>query len=368
MLSKYKIRHYNFKLFILVITLAVIGIFAVGSAEPSLQSRQIGGFILGLVLMISLSLFDYSIILKLYWFLYIGNIILLLAVIFTGEDANGAQRWLKIAGIQFQPSELAKILIILFLAQFIQKYYKQFNTFKIIMLCCALFAVPTALVLKQPDLSTTIVLCLVFVAIMFTAGLHYKVILGVLAVIVPVAAIFIYLVMQPDQAILTDYQKNRIMSFLNKEESVNEGGYQQYYSEMAIGSGQLHGKGYKNNQISSVKNADFIAEQQTDFIFAVIGEEFGFIGTATVIILILLISVECLLISHRARDVAGKIIAAGVGFHLGMQSFINIGVVTYVLPNTGLPLPFVSYGLTSLVCGFIEIGFVLNVGLQCEEK
>ncbi len=111
-------------------------------------------------------------------------------------------------------------------------------------------------------------------------------ILGVLAVVVPAAIIFVYLVMQPDQTILSDYQKGRITDFLNKEESVNEGGYQQYYSEMAIGSGQLYGKGYKNNEISSVKNADFIAEQQTDFIFAVIGEEFGFIGTVTVIVLL----------------------------------------------------------------------------------
>ena len=193
-------------------------------------------------------------------------------------------------------------------------------------------------------------------------------ILGVFAVIVPVAIIFVYLVMQPDQTILSDYQKGRITDFLNKESSVNEGGYQQYYSEMAIGSGQLYGKGYKNNQISSVKNADFIAEQQTDFIFAVIGEEFGFVGTVTVIILLLLISLECLLISHRAKDISGTIIAAGAGVQLGLQGFINIGVVTYILPNTGLPLPFVSYGLTSLVCSFIEIGFVLNVGLQCKEK
>ena len=351
MFTKYKIRRYNFKLLIMVIALAVIGIFAVGSAEPALQNRQIGGFILGVVLMLVLSLFDYSAILNLYWVMYVVNIALLLAVIFLGEDANGAQRWLKIAGIQFQPSELAKILIILFLAQFIKKHYKKFNTFKMIFLCCILFAVPTALVLKQPDLSTTIVLCLVFVTVMFTAGIHYKVILGVFAVIVPVAIIFVYLVMQPDQTILSDYQKGRITDFLNKESSVNEGGYQQYYSEMAIGSGQLYGKGYKNNQISSVKNADFIAEQQTDFIFAVIGEEFGF-----------------LLISHRAKDISGTIIAAGAGVQLGLQGFINIGVVTYILPNTGLPLPFVSYGLTSLVCSFIEIGFVLNVGLQCKEK
>lgn len=137
---------------------------------------------------------------------------------------------------------------------------------------------------------------------------------------------------------------------------------------MAIGSGQLSGKGYKNNQISSVKNADFIAEQQTDFIFAVIGEEFGFIGSCTVIILVLLISLECLLIARRAKDIAGTIIASGIGAMIGFQSFVNIGVVTYLLPNTGLPLPFVSYGLTSLLSSFIGIGFVLNVGLQCKEK
>ena len=111
---------------------------------------------------------------------------------------------------------------------------------------------------------------------------------------------------------------------------------------MAIGSGQLTGKGYKNNQISSVKNANFIAEQETDFIFAVIGEEFGFVGSCTVIVLVLLISVECLLIARRAKDIAGTIIASGVGAMLGFQAFINMGVVTYLLPNTGLPLPFVK--------------------------
>ena len=137
---------------------------------------------------------------------------------------------------------------------------------------------------------------------------------------------------------------------------------------MRRGSGQLTGKGYKNNQISSVKNADFIAEQQTDFIFAVIGEEFGFVGACAVIILILLISIECFLIAFRAKDIAGTIIASGIGAMIGFQGFINIGVVTYILPNTGLPLPFVSYGLTSLISSFIGIGFVLNVGLQCRQK
>lgn len=371
MLKQYKIRHYDFKLVLLVIALAVIGIIAVGSAEPTLQNRQIAGFAFGLFLMVVISLFDYSVLLNLYWVMYVFNIILLALVVFRGEDTNGAQRWLKIAGIQFQPSEIAKILIILFLAQFIYKHKEQFNTFKYIMLCCLLFAVPAFLVVIQPDLSTTIVICLIFAVIMFTAGLHWKVIISFLAIVIPAFLLFMYLILQPDQQIISEkhqYQLNRIVSFLNKEEYANSLGYQQEYSVMAIGSGQLTGKGYKNNEISSVKNADFIAEQQTDFIFAVIGEEFGFVGACAVIVLVLLISIECLLIARRAKDIAGTIIASGIGAMIGFQAFINIGVVTYLLPNTGLPLPFVSYGLTSLVSSFIGIGFVLNVGLQCRTK
>lgn len=368
MLRHYKLRHYDFKLLILVIALAVIGIITIGSAEPSLQTRQIAGFVIGLFLMLVISLFDYSVLLKLNWLMYIGNVVLLVLVIVMGEEAKGAQRWIKIAGIQFQPSELAKLLIILFFAQFIYKHQQQLNTFKYISLCVILFAVPAVLVYNQPDLSTTIVICLVFCVIMFSGGLSWKVIAGILAVAIPAAVILIYMILQPDQTLIDDYQRGRIIAFLNKEEYANAQGYQQEYSVMAIGSGQLTGKGYKNNQISSVKNADFIAEQQTDFIFAVIGEEFGFIGACVVIVLIILIALECMIIAWRAKDIAGTIIAASVGALIGFQSFINIGVVTYLLPNTGLPLPFVSYGLTSLVSSFIGIGFVLNVGLQCKEK
>ncbi|MCM1134670.1 MAG: rod shape-determining protein RodA [Clostridium sp.] len=371
MLKQYKIRHYDFKLVLMVIALAVIGIFAVGSVDEALQSRQIAGFAFGVFLMLVISLFDYSALLNLYWIIYAGNIILLTLVIFMGKSANNAQRWLKLAGIQFQPSELAKVLIILFFAQFIYKHREELNTFKYIMLCVLLFALPAGLIFKQPDLSTTIIVCMIFCVVMFTGGLSWRVIIGFLAVAVPVFLIFMYLVLQPDQQIISEehvYQLNRVISFLNKEEYANSLGYQQEYSVMAIGSGQLTGKGYQNNQISSVKNANFIAEQETDFIFAVIGEEFGFVGACAVIVLVLLISVECMFIARRAKDIAGTIIAAGVGAMLGFQAFINIGVVTYLLPNTGLPLPFVSYGLTSLVSSFIGVGFVLNVGLQRQQK
>ena len=368
MLRRYRIRYYNFKLAIMVILLAVIGVIAVGSAEPALQKRQLFGFAFGIFLMIIISLFDYSVILKLYWLMYLFNLSLLVLVIFKGKEGNGAQRWVSILGVQFQPSELAKILLILFFAQFILMHREKLNTFKYLTFSLILFAIPALLVYKQPDLSTTIIICLIFCVILFTGGLSWKVIGSCFAIAIPVVVILFTLIMQPNQKLISDYQKNRIIAFLNKEEYSNAEGYQQEYSVMAIGSGQLSGKGYKNNQISSVKNADFIAEQQTDFIFAVIGEEFGFIGSCTVIILVLLISLECLLIARRAKDIAGTIIASGIGAMIGFQSFVNIGVVTYLLPNTGLPLPFVSYGLTSLVSSFIGIGFVLNVGLQCKEK
>ena len=364
----YSIRYYNFRLLILTIALAVIGVMAVGSADASLENRQLMGVIAGSVIMLILSFIDYVFLIKFNIVYYIANLVLLFMVIFLGESGNGAQRWIKIMGIQFQPSELCKIVVILCLAGFIGKHYEDLNSFRYIILSVVLFIFPAVLVYIQPDLSTTIIICLIFATIMFVSETSWKIILGGISILVPILLILVYLIMQPDQKIVSNYQKSRIMSFFNKEETKNDEGYQQEYSVLAIGSGQLSGKGYRNNEIYSVKNADFIAEQQTDFIFAVIGEEFGFIGTGSIIVLIFLITTECFLTAFRAKDMAGRIIAAGVGAHIGFQGFINIGVVTYLLPNTGLPLPFVSYGLTSLICSFIGIGFVLNVGLQCDEK
>ncbi|WMC92767.1 FtsW/RodA/SpoVE family cell cycle protein [Kineothrix sp. MB12-C1] len=368
MLKQYRIRDYDFKLVLLVISLTVIGIFAVGSAKESMQKTQIAGFILGLFLMLVLSLFDYSVLLKLNWLFYIGNFVLLALVAVMGETKNGAQRWIELFGIEFQPSETAKILLILFYAQFIMKHKERLNTFKNIGICCILILPPLAFIFKQPNLSTTIVLAVVFCVIMFVGGLHWKIVSSVLAVIVPVFVITLTIILQPDQSLIRGYQQTRILAWLHPEEYATTEAYQQLNSIMAIGSGQLEGKGYKTNVISSVKNGNFISEPQTDFIFAVIGEEFGFVGTCTVIILVILITLECLLVARRAKDLAGSIIAAGMAGLIGFQGFLNIGVTTGLLPNTGVTLPFVSYGLTSLLSLYIGIGFVLNVGLQCKSK
>lgn len=366
MFKHYRLRDYDFKLVFMVLAASIIGIVIIGSAMESLQTRQLAGVLLGIFLMLFISVIDYNIVLKLYWLMYLGNLVLLGAVILVGADGGGAQRWLELGSFRFQPSEVAKIILILFFAQFIMKHKERLNTFKYIILCICLVAVPWALIYKQPDMSTSIMVLLVFCTLMFVGGLSYKIILGVLAVVIPAFLILLSLVLQPDQDIIEDYQRNRILAFIYPEQYATEEAYQQLNAITAIGSGQLDGKGYKTNEISSVKNGNYISQPQTDFIFAVIGEEFGFKGSCVTIILLMLISIECFSIAARARDPAGAIIAGGMGGLVAFQSFINIGVATFLLPNTGLPLPFISYGLTSLVSLYIGMGFVLNVRLQCK--
>ena len=355
------LKDYDFKLTFLVISLTTLGVFAIGSVKPSLQGRQIMGMGMGIFLMLLVSFVDYHFVLKCYWFIYILNIILLGLVLSPlGDDGGGAQRWLDLKVIRFQPSELAKILLILFFAQFIMVNRERLNSFGIILLSLLLIAIPMALVVKE-DLSTTIVIAIVFCVMMYIGGLSYKLIFAVLAVTIPVSVIFLSVVIQPDQEILQGYQQRRILAWLYPDEYKDTEAYQQNNSMMAIGSGQLFGKGYNNNEIGSVKNGNFISEAQTDFIFAIIGEEWGFIGSCFIIILQFLIALECALIGWKARDMAGHVIAGGVAGLVCFQSFINIGVATGLVPNTGLPLPFVSYGLTSLVSMYLGIGFVLNV-------
>lgn len=363
MFRQYQLRDFKLRLVILVYAITILGILVIGSAKAEYQSQQILGMALGSVAMLVFALMDYRVMLNYYWLIYVFNLALLLAVHFVGTKVNGAQRWLDLGITRFQPSELTKLLLILFFARFFTKYREQINSLKLILLSGILLLIPLYLVEKQPDLSTTITIVFVFCVLIFMAGLSYKIIGGVVAVVIPAALIFINMIMQEGQEILDDYQLKRIMAWLNPAEYADDA-YQQQNSIIAIGSGQLYGKGLYNNDISSVKNANFISEPQTDFIFAVTGEELGFIGCAAVIVLLALIVLECLWIGKNARDQEGMIICCGFGAVIAFQSLVNISVATGLMPNTGIPLPFVSYGLTSLVMLYMGIGIVLNVGLQ----
>ncbi len=367
MLKKYKIRNFDFLLVFLCIALSIVGVMAISSADSSLVNRQVAGIALGTFLMIILALTDYTKLLRFYWFYYGINLFLLALVVIRGSTSNNAQRWLNLFGITFQPSEIAKLLLILFYAQFIMKYRNKMKDLRYILICFVLLLPPLVLILSQPDLSTSIMIVIIFTVMMFVGGISWKFVVSFLAVSVPTVAIVFYLAIQENSPILHGYQQRRILAWLHPEEYANLEAYQTLNSMMAIGSGQLQGKGYNTNEISSVLNGGFISESQTDFIFTVIGEEFGFIGSTLVVILIFAIALECMRIAFRTQDVAGRIIAAGMGSWVGFQGFMNIGVATGLLPNTGIPLPMVSYGLTSLVSVFMGMGFVLNVRLQSKK-
>lgn len=363
MFKQYRFRHIPIRLLVFVIALTVLGIAVIGSAQESVQDKQVMGMGLGIFTMVVVSLVDYSFLLKLSWLIYFGNIGLLLLVKFSGSSSLGAQRWFEIGGFRFQPSEVSKICIILFFAWFFGKFHEKINTFWAILASGILIFVPWVLILKQPDLSTSIVTALIFLAMLFLAGLSYKIIATVLAIAVPAALVFIALILQPNQKILQGYQYTRVMAWLQPEKYAQDA-YQQQNSIMAIGSGRLWGKGLYNDAVFSVKNGNFIPEPQTDFIFSVAGEELGFVGAAMILVLLLLIVLECILVGQRARDLQGRLICGGVAAFIGFQAFINVCVVTGLMPNTGLTLPFVSYGLTSLVSLYIAIGLVINVAIQ----
>ena len=362
MLRQYKLSDYRFRLILWVVVLSTLGILIIGSANSEFQTRQMQGMIAGIVIMLIVSLFDYTWLLNFYWLIYLAGSGLLAAVLLVGTNVNGATRWINI-GFQFQPSDIVKIMLIMFFAKFFEVHEDKINSFRIIVFSVILIGVQLFLIVKEPDLSTTIVVALLFCVLIFMAGLSYKIVGGILIVCIPLMVILMSLLLQPDQKLVDEYQMKRVYAWLRPEEYPQDA-YQQQNSIKAIGSGQLYGKGLNNDDVGSVKNGNFIAEPQTDFIFAVAGEELGFIGCCMIVLLEFIIAMECLMIGRRAKTLSGTLIASGMSALIFFQSFVNISVTTGIIPNTGITLPFVSYGLTSLVSFYIGIGLVLNVGLQ----
>ena len=360
----YKIKNLKISLITLVLALSIIGVLVVGSAKPAYQTKQILGLVLGVVAMLVIALIDYNWVLNFSWLIYTLNIILLILVKLIGKESHGAKRWIDLGFMSFQPSDLTKIFMILFFAKFLMNHEDDMNEPKNILKAVGLILPSLILIFSQPNLSNTLCLAGLFCVIMFIGGLSYKFIRNTLLIVIPLVAVLLFVAVQPNQPFLKDYQQKRILSWLEPDKYADEEAYQQNNSLMAIGSGQATGKGLNNKGTTSVKNGNFILEPQTDFIFAIVGEELGFVGCCVVIILLLLIIIQCILIGMRSQNLAGQIICGGVGALIGIQSFINISVATRIFPNTGISLPFVSYGLTSLITFFIGIGFVLNVGLQ----
>ena len=369
MLFGYKIRNINFRLIIYILALSGIGVLIIRSAsagalEGTRVTRQIIGIAAGMSLVVVLSFIDYHRILNFSTMVYLGCTGLLAWVLFNGVMRGGATRWVVLPVLgQLQPSEFTKIGLIVFFSWYFDKYQERINQVPVLAAAGLLFGVPVLLILAEPNLSTSLIIIMIFSAMIFAAGLSYRWIFGIIAVLTPLAAGFVYLLQYEMIPFLRGYQALRILSFINPAK-YQDNNLQQDNSVMAIGSGQLWGKGLNNTTIASVKNGNFLSEESTDFIFAVIGEELGFVGSMVVLGLFLLIIYECLLMARRAKDMGGKLLCTGMAALIGFQSFSNIAVATKLFPNTGLPLPFISYGVSSLLSTYLGVGIILNVGLQ----
>lgn len=367
MLFDYKLKHYNIRIFLYVLALSGIGIAAIGSATNQNQAmvgKQILGIGVGVTLAVIISLIDYHKIAQLSSLIWLVCVISLVAVLLFGKSRGIATRWIVVPVLgQLQPSEFVKIGLIVFFSWYFAKYQEKINSPLVLAIALMLFALPVGLIFMQPNLSTSLVIVVIIASIIFSAGISYRWIFSAAAVMAPVGGLFIYLLRYEMIPFLKGYQARRILAWIDPQK-YEEAYYQQENSIMAIGSGQLTGKGINNTSISSVKNGNFLSEEQTDFIFAIIGEEMGFIGCVLVITLFLLLTYECLIMASRAKDLSGRLICTGMATLIAFQGFANIAVATGIFPNTGLPLPFVSYGVSSLLSIYLGMGLVLNIGLQ----
>ncbi|MBO7363893.1 MAG: FtsW/RodA/SpoVE family cell cycle protein [Lachnospiraceae bacterium] len=368
-------RDYNFRLVLCALLLSVTGVLVVHSATAnevtqslvSTTVKQILGVGAGLVMMVVASLVDYHKLLKYSWILYIIVILLLIYVRFFTRAIYGAHRWIYFPLLgTIQPSEFSKPILLLFMAFVVFLMKDRISRIQSLLIFFAAASPVVALVLIEPDLSTTIVLVIMLVAMLFLADISYKWVVGVMIAMVPVLVVLLVAVYQPEQTllhtVLEEHQVERINAYFFPDQYPRLV-WQQQTSVMAIGSGGLFGKGLNTSSLESVKNGNFLSEEQSDFIFAVIGEELGFIGCVLILTVYAVLIFECFRTAKKANDVAGRVIAGGAGAILGFQMLINTGVALLLIPNTGIPLPFLSAGMSSLFSTFLLIGLVLNVGL-----
>lgn len=360
--KRYDFKKYNISLLVAVTMLISIGVFLINQVKPDDYKKQIIGLIGGLAIVAIVSIIDYHFIAKFYIILYLINLVLLVLVKLIGVEYNNARRWLDLKFFDFQPSELTKIILIIFFAKLFTIFEHKINNAVFLLIVIILMAVPTYLILTQTDLSTSIVLMAVFVMLVFAAGLSWKIILPVIIVGIPLFIGLFWYVQQDYQKLLTPNQQQRVLSILHPEDYPATM-YQQENSIQAIGSGQLIGKRLSGDT-SALRGYKLVPVSESDFIFSVAGEELGFIGCCFILLLFAFIIYMCISTARKAPDKMGMLIAVGIASMFAFQIFVNIGVVTAILPNTGIPLPFLSSGLSSLVSSMIAIGIILNIRLQ----
>ncbi len=376
----------NFKIIIYALILSIIGIFMVHSATQNeavtgmftTTQKQILGMGIGLVLMVILTCIDYHKLIKYSIVFYLISMALLIYVKYINPlNISNANRWMHLPGFgTIQPSEFSKVAVVLMAAFVLVRIQKRINNVFYLLGYFTVTGITVYLIYVEPDLSTSMIIIFALAAMVFVCGISWKWVGSVLGVVAVFVAALLFCIYEPEQKtlnwfiekeILQQYQVNRINSYFFPEDYPDQT-RQQLNSVMAIGGGQLLGKGLNNSTYESVKNGNFLSEEQCDFIFAVVGEELGFAGSAFIILIYLLLFIEGLRIAGRSPDIEGKLLASGFVTMLLIQCFINMGVAMLLLPNTGTPLPFISAGMSSLISTYIMMGILLNISMHRKMK
>lgn len=355
-------KNMDFGILISMFLIICIGIFTISSAtkiyDATGSHREFYAQIMWLFISCAIGfvvlLIDYNTIGGYYKILYLGSVLMLMAVLVVGRVVNNAKSWLGVGPLGIQPSELSKLVIIITLAKILEDM-ENINTLKNLFKIGIIIIIPMGLIQLQPDLGTNLIFAITIMGMIFVAGLDLKVIYGGFATaVVGIAAIW-------NLNILKDYQRARIMVFLRPETDKLGRGYNALIAKTAIGSGQFFGMGPYNG-IQSTGN--FIPESSTDFIFSVFGEEWGFLGSIILLGIYLNIIVKSINIAKTSKDRFGKYLVVGIVTMFTFQILQNIGMDIGLMPITGIPLPFMSYGGTSLMTNIISIALILNVGMR----
>ncbi len=356
------LKNIDWLLILLVLTVVSLGIINLYSAglnqtgdrSTPLYVKQIYWLLIGLTLMFGMTIFDYRRLERLAYPLYWFSILLLVAVMLVGKMVAGSKRWLVLGPLTFQPSELTKVGVILALATHFYRQ-EQFDplTWRQLIFPSLLLLIPFGLVVKQPDLGSALLIAAVASTMILFVGVRWHILATLGVGFILASPIFWYF--------LKDYQKQRIFTFLNPEQDPLGSGYHIIQSKIAVGSGLFWGKGFLKGTQSQL---NFLPEQHTDFVFSVFAEEWGFVGSVVLIILYLGLILWGLHIARACRERLGNLLALGITAMVFWQIFINISMVTGLLPVVGIPLPFFSYGGSSLVANFLGIGLLLNIKMR----
>ncbi len=285
--------------------------------------------------------------------MYVFNLIMLLAVMLVGHSALGAQRWISIGPINLQPSEFSKIIMIVSLAAMLEERVGKLNSLQDLLPVAGYVGLPFLLVLKQPDLGTSLVFMAIFFGMIFVSGIRLRLLGGIFAAGIACMPVLWHF--------LKDYQKLRIMVFMDPNVDPLGSGYHIIQSKIAIGSGMLFGKGLFEGTQSQL---NFLPENHTDFIFAVVGEELGFIGAVVLLLLYLVVLWRGVQIAKEAGDVFGRLLATGITSMLAFHVLVNVGMTMGIMPVTGIPLPLMSYGVSSLTTNVLAVALLLNIHLR----